>query len=130
MADIRSDLSTFGIALGNVLKEIGEELSEAVEEGLDDAEQLLIEELRAKSPKASGNYAQNWQSKYPKGRYRRVRYVHNPTMVEWDGKEVPLVNILEHSAKHRKPHARKIFNSAKERMTQAILDAVEKARGR
>lgn len=122
------NLMNFSEELEALLNQKSEEIFDAIEEGLDKAEDLMLAALKAGSPRGTGDYANNWKPKRARdGRpYKKNRYIHNTKIVEWGDVGIPLSAILERSSVHGKPHINRIKNKMKPQIIQAIKDAVEK----
>lgn len=116
------DLQT---AVAGVLKEFSEDVYRSTEEGLDAAEKVLIENLKAASPRKSGKFAKRWKSTGKK--YKLSRYVHNTTMVpgKHGNGEVPLSSILEYSPERGSPFIAEVFEQSIEAMGQAIISKLK-----
>ena len=117
--------------LGNAIADMMNEYSDAVylatEEGLDDAEKVLLNNLRQYSPKDSGKYAAGWQGRGKK--YKLRRYVGNVTEVpsKKGRKPIPLSNVLEYA--DRSPyrgHIKRIYAMSMKGMIEAAVDEIRK----
>ena len=113
------DVSEFGSEIGKLIDEAKQGVREAIEDGLDEATEILIDALAATSPQRTGAYANSWRLKYPRGKYARRRYVHNPTMVMYKGKKVPLAAFIEYAA-HGRPHIAKTVRNTRGQAIAAI----------
>jgi len=113
------DVSEFGSEIGKLIDETKQGIHEAIEDGLDEAAEILIDALAATSPQRTGAYANSWRLKYPRGKYARRRYVHNPTMVMYKGKKVPLAAFIEYAA-HGRPHIAKTVRNTRGQVLAAI----------
>lgn len=113
------DVSEFGSEIGKLIDETKQGIHEAIEDGLDEATEILIDALAATSPQRTGAYANSWRLKYPRGKYARRRYVHNPTMVMYKGKKVPLAAFIEYAA-HGRPHIAKTVRNTSGQVIAAI----------
>lgn len=114
------DISEFGSEIGKLLDGTKVNLNKAIEDGLDEAADILIDALTATSPKRTGEYAGSWELKYPRERYTRHRYIHNPKVVPYQGRKVPLAASIEY-ALHGRPHIKKTVN-AKKGEIQAVIE--------
>lgn len=121
------EIRDLGKAISDILDEYGDEVYEATEAGLDEAEKALIHNLKSNSPEGkTKKYKKAWKSKGKK--YKLKRYVHNTKMVEnSDGDKIPLSNILEYSeeSKHQ-GNIRRTFESSSGDMTKAFVDEFNK----
>ena len=120
------NIDSLEVSIANALSEYGDVIYKATEEGLTAAEKVLINNLKASSPRGkTGDYAKSWKSKGKK--YKLKRYVGNTKMVQGKKGEIPLSNILEYSTKS--PHQgliKKIYNDSLHEMTTAIVDEIKK----
>ena len=125
MSNKKIDVNKLDIAIAEVLKEYHQEIFIASEEGLKNAEKILIKNLKANSPVGkTGDYQKSWKGK----KYKLKRYVGNTKVVtNKKGKEIPLSNILEYSKKSK--HQGKIkatYESSVDEMANAILKELKK----
>lgn len=119
------DIDNLEVAVAEILKEYGDIIYKATEEGLTAAEKVLINNLKISSPKNTGNYAKSWKSKGKK--YKLKRYVGNTKMVKGRKDEIPLSNILEYST--NSPHQgliKKTYLESIDEMAQAIVNEIKK----
>ena len=122
------DISEFGSEIGKLLDEAKKNLTEAIEDGLDEAAEILIDALAATSPQRTGEYANSWRLKYPRGRYTRHRYIHNPKAVPYKGRKVPLAAFIEYAA-HGRPHIAKTVRNTRGQVIAAIEKNLRNAKG-
>lgn len=111
--------------INEMLREYGDIVYQATEEGLNAAEKVLIKNLKASSPKLSKEYSKAWKSKGKK--YKLRRYVGNTKMVKGKQGEIPLSNILEYSPSS--PHQGLIkytYYSSINEMAQAVVNEIKK----
>lgn len=85
------------------------------------AAEYLKEELEKNSPTDSGEYAKSWAIKT---KYSDRRYVGNTKIVENDGEDVALSDLLEYSDNHAKPHIRKTYDSCEQQIYQIIENEI------
>ena len=119
------DVNNLEVAIADILREYGDVVYQATEEGLTAAEKVLINNLKASSPKDKGEYAKSWKGKGKK--YKLRRYVGNTKMVPGKSGEIPLSNILEYSSKS--PHQGKIKQTYEEsinEMAAAVVAEIKK----
>lgn len=113
-------------AIMEQLREYGDVVYRATEEGLTAGEKVLIETLKAESPKDSGEYAKNWKSKGK--RFKLRRYVGNTTVVKGRKSDaIPLSNILEYS--QDSPHQGRIkrtFENSIDKIAAAVVAELKK----
>ncbi len=110
------DINNLDEAIADILREYGDVVYQATEEGLTAAEKVLINNLKASSPKSpgGGRYAKSWKGKGKK--YKLRRYVGNTKTVQGKSGEIPLSNILEYSSKS--PHQGKIKRTYEESINE------------
>lgn len=121
------DINNLDEAIAYILREYGDVVYQATEEGLTAAEKVLINNLKASSPESpgGGRYAKSWKGKGKK--YKLRRYVGNTKMVPGKSGEIPLSNILEYSSKS--PHQGKIKQTYEEsinEMAAAMVAEIKK----
>lgn len=111
-------------ALSDVIEEYGNDVYTATEEGLDQAEKILIRRLSDASPVDSGVFKRSWRG--TKRKYKLVRYVGNTKTVRTKGRNVPLTNIFEYStSNHRKPFMKQTFENCADELARAIVGTLE-----
>jgi hypothetical protein len=115
---------TLGSAIAKIIEEYGDTVYYATEDGLDEAEKILINELSAASPVKSGKFARSWKGKGRK--YKLQRYVGNTKMVKSKGGKIPLSNILEYSTIRGKPFINRTHQRSINKMAAAIIAAIKK----
>lgn len=119
------DVNNLEIAIADILREYGDVIYKATEEGLTAAEKVLIKNLKADSPKDKGEYAKSWKGKGKK--YKLRRYVGNTKTVKNKSGEIPLSNILEYATKS--PHQgliKRIYESSIDQMAAAVVAEIKK----
>lgn len=122
--DVKVEIKDLNKAIADILKEYGDVVYQATEEGLTAAEKVLIKNLKASSPKLSKEYSKSWKSKGKK--YKLKRYVGNTKMVQGKSGEIPLSNILEYS--EHSPHQgliKKTYNASVDEMAQAVVNTIK-----
>lgn len=117
---MKCDLGNFAPAVEKILSDFETDMREQVESGLDEAQDYLIEQMKAASPKSSGDYAGNWKAGAKGEGFRTVK---NDTTVMWNGKSTPLAGILEYSTKHAVPH----IQDTRRRSRGQIIKILKKA---
>lgn len=122
MANI--DIDYLEVAIGDILRDYGDLVYKATEEGLDAAEKILLNNLKIASPKKSGDFAKSWKSKGKK--YKMRRYVGNTKMVQGSKGEIPLSNILEYSTVRGKPFIKQTYESSIKEMAAAVVTEIKK----
>lgn len=120
-----SDLQS---AIEDILREYGDVVYQATEEGLDAAEETLVACMKEASPIISGEFAKAWKGSGRK--YKLSRYAYNPAMVKSKGKRrgrtIPLSNVLEYSTVRGHPFIKKTFDANVNRIAEACVAAIKK----
>lgn len=112
------------IAIEDILDDYSDDIYFLTEEGLNEAEKVLIDNLKAASPKDSGEFAKAWKGKGKK--YKLRRYVGNTKMVQGKKGPIPLSNILEYSTTHGKPFIRRTYEQSIPAMRETIIKTIER----
>lgn len=112
--------------LKDIFEEYSQEVYEAKEQALDKASDYLVEKLKAKSPRRTGNFSRSW---IRTDKYKGVRYIGNTAVGSKNeyGHEIPLANLIEFSSKG-KPFIRKTFEENKEQIIEIIKGEIENAK--
>ena len=98
---------------------LNKDINSAIEKASDE----LINQLKLNSPRKTGNYSENWK----KSSYNQKVFIGNTTNVNGrNKKQIPLINILEYSQTHGKPHVQKIFESNLSKLENIIISELEK----
>lgn len=119
------DVNNLEIAIADILREYGDLVYQATEEGLTAAEKVLINNLKANSPKDKGEYAKSWKGKGKK--YKLHRYVGNTKTVPGKSGEIPLSNILEYSSKSKHQGLiKKTYDLSINEMATAVVAEIKK----
>ena len=121
-------LSNFTKTVEKILDQYKEDVSAAVEPGLDEAEKYLIQELKSASPKDTGDYASHWQESSRSQGYRAIK---NDKKVEWkNGHDQHLAGILEYSTNHAKPHIESTRRKARPKILKMLKESITKGAGK
>jgi hypothetical protein len=116
------DIDLLSAEIKKILGDYGDTVFELSEDGLDEAEEILINELEQNSPTGVTNkYKKGWKSKKYKGR----RFVGNTTTVKGKKGDIPLSNILEFSTTKGNPHIQKSFENVANKMANAITNKLK-----
>lgn len=109
--------------LKDIFEEYSQEVYEAKEQALDKASDYLVEKLKAKSPRRTGNFSRSW---IRTDKYKGVRYIGNTAVGSKNeyGYEIPLANLIEFSSKG-KPFIRQTFEENKEQIINIIKGEIE-----
>jgi len=138
--DVKIKPSDLQSVVESMLRDYGDKVYVATDEGLAAAEKVLIDNLKAAAPSSFlyaetvGEAAKNEKSKDKLKncfvgtgkKYRLVRFVGNSKTVESNGKNVPLLNILEYSEKHGHPFIKKTFEDSVNEMAAAVVATIKK----
>lgn len=132
--DVKIKPSDLQGAVEEILREYGDQVYVAADEGLAAAEKVLIGNLKAATPTID-------PAKAPKGykdkkmrngwvgtgkKYRLMRFVGNKVTVDSKGSNPPLSNILEYSKEHGHPFIKKTFEDSVEEMAAAVVSTIKK----
>jgi hypothetical protein len=121
--DIKIGANDLQATIEKMLREEGDLVYTATEDGLDAATDVLINNLKAKSPRDTGDFQKGWKQKK---KYKLQRYVGNTKTVKFEGRDVPLSNIIEYGEKS--PHRgeiERIHNDSVEEMANAAINAIK-----
>lgn len=126
--DLMSNIDIEGLefSIADILKDYEDMVYKGTDEGLDVAQKILIKNLKAKSPKLSGEYSRSWKGRrVKKAKLRRV--VGNTKTVRGRKRDVPLSNILEYSptSKHQ-GLIKRIYQDSIDEMANAVIKEIEK----
>lgn len=132
--DVKIKPSDLQSVVESMLRDYGDKVYVATDEGLTAAEKVLIESLKAATPvmdpaKAPKGYKDKklrngWVSTGKK--YRLMRFVGNKVAIQYKGKDSPLSSILEYSEKHGHPFIKKTFDESVNAMAQAVVNTIKK----
>ena len=112
-------------AIMDALREYGDAVYVATEEGLAAAEKVLVKNLKAASPVRTGRFAKGWKGTGK--RYKLVRFVGNNTTVTGKGGEkIALANILEYSTTKGKPFIKRTFQNSIDEMAAAVVAEIKR----
>jgi len=118
-------VSGFQDALNDMLREYGDAVYVATEEGLDAAAYTLMAELKSESPKQTPSkrkFALRWKVK----KYKMARYIGNSTVVtDKSGNKISLANILEYSTIRGKPFIKMTYNNSANKMAEAVFKKIK-----
>lgn len=121
--------NNISLQMDEILKEISEEVDDAIEEGLKKAPKLCKKELRANSPKNTGDYSKGWKIKRHKKRFKGATV--------YNDKKPRLTHLLEngHVIRNGKgtygrapaqPHIEPASEKATELFIDTVMEKVEK----
>lgn len=100
---MKCTMANFDIIVDEILNEAGMQVAKLTDKAVDEAADLVKGKLESASPSGAGSgghLASKWKIK--KGTHKRI--ITNTKKVRGKGgTSVPLVNILEYSAKHGHP---------------------------
>lgn len=126
MARNASSIPVTGLesAIAEILRDYGDVVFEASDDGTEAAAKVLVKNLAAASPHRSGKFAKGWKTTGKK--YKAMRFVGNTVTVPGKGgKEVSLTNIFEYSTTRGKPFVKQTFEESVGEMAQAYVDAMK-----
>lgn len=121
---MKIDIDDLAVSIEELLDDYSDEIYFATNEGLDEAEKVLIKNLKAASPKNTGEFAKSWKGKGKK--YKLRRYVGNTKMVDGKKGSIPLSNILEYSTIRGKPFIKDTYEKSIPEMRDAIIKSIER----
>lgn len=118
-----SNNKNFANELNSLIKKMTTGLNKDINSAIEKASDELISQLKLNSPRKTGNYSENWT----KSSYNKKVFIGNTTNVNGKNKkQIPLINILEYSTKHGKPHVQKIFENNLTKLENIIISELEK----
>lgn len=118
-----SNNKNFANELNALIKNLTTGLNKDINSAINKASDELITQLKLNSPRKTGNYSEHWE----KSNYNKKVFIGNSTNVNGrNKKQIPLINILEYSQKHGKPHVQKIFESNLLKLENIIITELEK----
>lgn len=118
-------VSGFQDAVMDILEEYGDAVYRATEEGLAAAEKVLVRNLKAATPKKSGEFRKSWKGTGKK--YKLMRFVGNTKTVKGrDGEKIALANIFEYSTTNGQPFIKQTFENSIDKMASAVVKELKK----
>lgn len=132
LSSVEIDIESLNDTIMDILESYGDSIYLATEEGLDAAEKILINNLRAASPTikkppkgyVKKNFAKAWKSKGK--RYKLVRYIGNTTtVIGKNGEKIALANIMEYSTTRGNPFIKDTLNRSIPEMARAVVDVIK-----
>ena len=116
-----TSLSNFAKTIERMLEEYQADVTEALEDGLDKAQNYLINELKQASP-GNGDYISHWKKGESGKGYRRVI---NDKTVPWKGKQQSLAGILEYSTNHSSPHIESTRRKVRPKIMKILKESIK-----
>lgn len=116
-----ANLGNFTKQIEKILEEYQQDVTANLEKGLDEAQNLLISELKTASP-GTGDYKSHWKAGDSGKGYRRVI---NDKTVPWNGKQQSLAGILEYSTKHSSPHIESTRRKARPKIMKILKESIK-----
>jgi len=114
-------------AIEDCMREYGDLVYEATEEGLSEGEKVLVSKLKDAtpgSPPHKRNFKKNWKGTGKK--YKLHRYVGNTTTVTGrNGEAISLANIFEYSATRGQPFIKNTFESNVDNIAAAVVAKIK-----
>lgn len=132
---MKTNIEDLEVSIAKLLSDFGDLVYQATEDGLTVAEKILIDNLKAASPRSTKSgkkqkgfkhFADSWKSKGKK--YKLRRYVGN-TKIVTGGKrrEMPLSNILEYGEKSpHKGFIKQTYYNSIDEMAAAVVAEIKK----
>lgn len=107
--------------LSKILNEYKYEISESKEKALNEMADFMLSKLKSNSPigKSTPHLRDKWDVEK---KYKNVKYIYNTDTVKYQGRDVPLLNILEFSQLHGRSFVRSTFEKNK----QALINIFKK----
>ena len=120
------ELGELGYVLKKFMSEVGEKSFNYINVGLDEAEELMLERVRAATPEGeTGELAKSWVGTTRK--YKGVRYITNTAekMDKKTGRKHRYINYVEFGVKG-KPFVRKAYRATENDLRNVIVKNLEK----
>jgi hypothetical protein len=110
--------------VAEMLREYGDEVYLATEDGLDAATKIAFDALKNATPVDSREFKKGWKKSK---KYKLKRFIGNKRVVYGkDGEEISLANIFEYSTIRGNPFIRETFSKNINRMATAIVAEIKK----
>lgn len=122
---IKVDSTKFQEALEDTLREYGDAVYIATEEGIQAAAEVLAEKEAAESPKESGKLKKSWKVHKGKGLSRTVGSTR--TVKSSKNGNIPLINILEYSKIRGNPFVKKTYEAAIPDMVEEVIKTIKRS---
>ena len=111
-------------AIQQILHEYRRAVLGGIEQGIDEGANLFIKEAQKVSPVDTGEYQSSWTVK-PMNRAKYVRYVGNTKRVRGKNGPIPLINILEFSSTHGKPHVGTAVANSHDQIINLVISKIK-----
>ena len=125
-----TNLGDFTKQVDKFLEDCTKDVSENLEKGLDEAQEYLIDQLKAASPKKTGDYANHWKKGISGKGYRKVindkRVKMSKKTYRYVAHDQHLAGILEYSTNHNHPHIEATKRASRRKILQILKDSVTK----
>lgn len=121
-------------AIYELLREYGDVVYHATEEGVTAGAYALKDELQAATPTIKNppkgyskkKFAKRWKV-IGEGKYKLQRYVGNSTVVSGkDGEKISLANIFEYSTTRGHPFVKDTFENSIDKVAAAVVAEIKK----
>ena len=121
-------------AIAETLREYGDVVFQATEEGATAGAYALKDELQAATPTIKNppkgysrkNFGKHWKV-IGEGKYKLMRFVGNSTVVSGKGGEpISLANIFEYSTTHGHPFIKDTFENSIDKVAAAVVAEIKK----
>lgn len=123
---IKVNSAKFQEALKDTLREYGDIVYIATEEGIQAAAEVLAEKEADESPKKSGKLKKSWKVYKGKGLSRIVGSTR--TVKSSKNGDIPLVNILEYSKIRGNPFVKKTYEKAIPDMVEEVIKTIKRSK--
>lgn len=117
-----TNVGNFAKSVEKILADYEKDVTESLEAGLDESQDLLVDALKEASPAKTGDYAAHWK---PGKSVKGIRIIENDKTVLWNGKQQPLAGILEYSTKHARPHIEKTRRETRPKIMKILKKAIK-----
>jgi len=121
---IKVNSAKFQKELEETLREYGDVVYIATEEGIQAAAEVLVEKESDASPKKSGKLKKSWKISKGKGLSRSV--TNTRTVKSSKNGNIPLINILEYSRVRGNPFVKKTYEKAIPDMVDAVAKTIKR----
>ena len=114
-------------AIEDMLREYGDVVYIATEEGLDAAAYTVLAEIKDATPRGETKmFYKRWKVEGSQGTYKLRRYIGNSTQVEDSkGNKIALANIFEYSTVRGNPFIKRTFENSIPKMAAAVVAKIK-----
>ena len=118
------NLTDFTRQIDKFLENCEKDVEGNLEKGLDESQTYLINQLKAASPKRTGDYESHWHEGTSGKGFRRI--VNDKTVAWENGHDQHLAGILEYSTNHSKPHIETTKQASRKKILQILKESITK----